>query len=373
MIDVSSLLTAFLLSALFCGLILVTDRYHQQLSHDAPSHFDSGSQHIHLKSVPRIGGVAIFLSLFIATFFLSQPHANKQTTFLHYLILSSIPAFGFGLIEDFTKRVSVGVRLWATIMAGVIACLVFETSIYTIGVPSLDLLLSNPFFTIAFTAFSVAGVANAINIVDGLNGLASSVCAMILACIAVLAYQVGDFNFVATTLLCIAALAGFAIFNWPFGRIFLGDGGAYFLGFIIAWLGIFLVQRNPQISPFAILVLCAYPILEVLFSVLRRLAKRMSAGQPDRAHLHQLVFLHLRAHLMKRGLSGRGANSLAGIIMSLSVVPCAALAIEFQGQTKGLVVSFFSLALGYIAIYKVLAARSHGKEAPKPTNKAAHP
>ena len=371
MSDTLLLITVFALSILFCGLILLTGRYHHSITNGMMIGFDSGPQHIHEKSVPRIGGLAIFLSLFLLVFFLPLPLLEKELTFLRYLILASIPAFGFGLIEDFTQRVSVSMRLWGTIMAGVIACLILRTSIYTIGVPSLDLLLANPFFTIVFTAFSVSGISNAINIVDGLNGLASTVCTFIMLTIAWMAFKAGDFSFVFILLLFIASLAGFLIFNWPSGKIFLGDGGAYFLGFIIAWFGIFLVQRNPQISPFAILVLCAYPILEVLFSVIRRIAKRRSAGQPDREHLHQLAFLKLRAYLISRGYSGHAANSLIGVLISLSVVPCAVLAITYQGQTKALVACFFALALGYIAFYKVLTLGHQSKrlkEAKQPIN-----
>jgi UDP-N-acetylmuramyl pentapeptide phosphotransferase/UDP-N-acetylglucosamine-1-phosphate transferase len=353
--DTLLLITAFALSILFCGLILLTHRYHQPLFKGVILDFDSGTQHIHEKSVPRIGGLAIFLSLFITVFFLPLPLLEKELTFLSYLILASIPAFGFGFIEDFTQRVSVGMRLWGTIMAGVIACLIFRTSIHNIGVPSLDLLLANPFFAIAFTAFSVSGISNAMNMIDGLNGLASTTCTFIMLTIAWMAFKAGDFSFVFILLLFLAALIGFLIFNWPYGKIFLGDGGAYFLGFIIAWLGIFLVQRNPQISPLAILVLCTYPISETLFSIIRRIAKRRSAGQPDREHLHQLVFLKVRAYLISRGYSGHAANSLTGVLVSLSVIPCAVLAITYQEQTKALIACFFALALGYAVLYKLLA------------------
>lgn len=361
MFDFFALATAFVLSSLFCAGILLTERLHAKYSHDRVDADNGQTQHIHQISVPRIGGIGIFLALFIATFFLGHPLLDGKIPFLHYLMYSSIPAIGFGLIEDFTKRVTVAIRLWATIMAGVIACFVFNKSIITIGVPSLDLLLANPFFSICFTAFAVAGVANAINIVDGLNGLAGWVCFYILSVMAALAWSVGDLSFASRICLCIAAVSGFLIFNWPMGKLFLGDGGAYFLGFVIAWLGIFLVQRNPQISPFAILVLCAYPILEVLFSVLRRIIKRMSVGSPDRAHLHQLVYLVLVAKLSPRGLSKRWINSITGWLMSLSVLPCAVLALAFQNNTSALVGCFAALALGYAVLYQLLSSTQAAK------------
>ena len=92
----------------------------------------------------------------------------------------------------------------------------------------------------------------------------------------------------------LGAMAGFLVWNWPSGRIFLGDGGAYLLGFWLAELGVLLVVRNPQVSPWFPLALMAYPIWETLFSMYRRkILRGNSAGHPDALHMHQLIYQRL--------------------------------------------------------------------------------
>jgi UDP-N-acetylmuramyl pentapeptide phosphotransferase/UDP-N-acetylglucosamine-1-phosphate transferase len=77
--------------------------------------------------------------------------------------------------------------------------------------------------------------------------------------------------------------------NFPLGKIFLGDGGAYFLGFALGWMAVLLSSRNPQVSPWACFLVCGYPIIETLFSILRRVKRQAHFGHPDRLHLHSLV------------------------------------------------------------------------------------
>jgi len=90
------------------------------------------------------------------------------------------------------------------------------------------------------------------------------------------------------------ALLGFLVWNYPGGRIFLGDGGAYLLGFWLAELSVLLIARNPEVSPWLPFVLLAYPIFETFFSIYRRkILRGESPGQPDALHLHQLIYLRL--------------------------------------------------------------------------------
>ena len=89
----------------------------------------------------------------------------------------------------------------------------------------------------------------------------------------------------------IGSLLGFLLWNYPRGLIFLGDGGAYLIGFWIAELSLLLVLRNPTVSKWFPLLLCFYPIFETLFTIYRRvIVKRINPGIPDAAHLHQIIY-----------------------------------------------------------------------------------
>ncbi|WP_236096393.1 MraY family glycosyltransferase, partial [Helicobacter sp. MIT 03-1616] len=118
-----------------------------------------------------------------------------------------------------------------------------------------------------FTTFALVGVSNAMNIIDGFNGLASGICLLILCAIAYVAYDVQDMEIFYCSLALIGAVFGFFVCNFPFGYIFLGDGGAYFLGFIIGILLVLLTQRQDCISAFFGLSVMIYPVWEVLFSI----------------------------------------------------------------------------------------------------------
>ena len=114
---------------------------------------------------------------------------------------------------------------------------------------------------------AVGGCTHALNIIDGINGLAGMVAVLMAISIALVAWQVQDFPiFLIATALASATL-GFLAWNFPFGRVFLGDGGAYFLGFMLAELAVLLVVRNPSVSPFYALAVLFYPVFETLFSI----------------------------------------------------------------------------------------------------------
>ena len=99
------------------------------------------------------------------------------------------------------------------------------------------------------------GVAHATNLIDGLNGLAMGVCMLIAARLAFLANALGETVILNISILLMCSIMGLFVFNFPFGKIFLGDARAYTLGHVLIWLSILLVALNPEISPDAILLI----------------------------------------------------------------------------------------------------------------------
>jgi UDP-N-acetylmuramyl pentapeptide phosphotransferase/UDP-N-acetylglucosamine-1-phosphate transferase len=157
-----------------------------------------------------------------------------------------------------------------------------------------NLMMAYPFVAVAITCFAVGGVANAFNIIDGYNGLSSMVAVIILSGIAYVAFQVNDYPIMIAALAMIGALLGFLVFNYPRGAIFLGDGGAYFVGFWIAELSVLLTARHSEVSKWFPLLLCLYPIFETVFTIYRRvLLQKAHPGMPDALHLHQLIYMRI--------------------------------------------------------------------------------
>lgn len=323
-------------------LLLSTLRWHGHLSLDS----SAGVQRNHSETTPRIGGVAVLTGV-LAGWALT-PDVGQYL--LGCLIVSGIPAFGFGLAEDLTKRVSVRTRLLATMVCGVLGYFLTGHSITAVDLPGIDWLLGFPLLSVVFTAFAVGGVANAVNIIDGMNGLASGTVLINLCIFALISQALGDVAMVQTCMVLGAGVLGFMLINWPFGKIFLGDAGAYFLGFGVAWLAVLMLARHPEVSAWAPLLICGFPILEVLFSIHRRWRRQQDIGAPDRLHLHSLVNRRLVRRLLPKG-SRLMRNSVTGALMWGAGLLPASIALHFYSDTSALVLGLAFCAFIYSALY----------------------
>ena len=283
----SALVIAFVLSLVATLLVVRYSHLHEHMTAD---HDMDGVQKFHASPVPRVGGLGLVLGL-LGAFGFRYFQNQEVGGFGLLLLVSAIPAFGFGFIEDVTKRVGVKVRLLATAAsAGLAGYLLgaWLSSLQILGID--DLMGAYPWFAIAVTCFAVAGVANAFNIIDGYNGLSGMVGVIILGGIAYVAFQLHDFEIMIAAFAMMGAILGFLVFNYPRGLIFLGDGGAYLIGFWVAELSVLLTARHAEVSKWFPLLLCAYPIFETLFTIYRRLVRKMHPGMPDAAHLHQMIY-----------------------------------------------------------------------------------
>lgn len=273
-------------------------RFAPLLTSRAGDHDFSGPQKFHARPVPRIGGIAIVVGMVVALTigpWVSPGAVNLSAMQQAGLVmLSAVPAFGAGLIEDFTKTQTPRRRLFYAAVSALLGVHLMDAVIQRTDLPLLDFLVATEIGAAAVTVFVVAGVVNAVNIIDGFNGLASLCTVMMLGAIAIISYEVGDVLITMLAFAGIGAVLGFFVWNFPAGLIFLGDGGAYFLGFIVAELGILLIHRNPGVSPLFPLMVCIYPVFEVVFSMYRRaVVKGESMGTPDGVHLHSLIFRRL--------------------------------------------------------------------------------
>jgi UDP-N-acetylmuramyl pentapeptide phosphotransferase/UDP-N-acetylglucosamine-1-phosphate transferase len=339
--------TSALASFLLAEVLVFTASRHGRFTMDAPV----GVQKFHSQPTPRIGGIGIYLALVAASQLL--PDADTAGI-LSTILLAGVPALLVGLTEDVTKRVSIRMRLLVTMASGALACWIGGVSITHLDVPWLDTLLALAPVALLFTAFAVGGIANAFNIIDGFHGLASGTATLCLLAIAAVAARAGDAPLVLAALIVAAAVIGFWLVNFPWGRLFLGDGGAYFAGFAIAWLAVLLPMRNPGVSPWASFLICGYPIIEVIYSIVRRRVGRQSAGCADRQHLHSLVATRIVQRRFP-ALDPILQNSTVSIIMWLFAAVPAIVAICLYQSTGWLVTGAVLGAAAYHLIYRQVA------------------
>lgn len=325
-----------------CVLLVLTKRWHGALTMD---HME-GIQKFHTDPTPRIGGVPIVLGLVVA--WGKAPEDIKAL--ITPILFAGLPAFIFGMLEDITKRIGVMQRLLATMASGLLAWWITDYSLTRVDIWGVDWLLGFTLVSALFTSFAVGGVANSINIIDGFNGLASTATTLAFVGYAMIAWQVDDLQLAGLALVLGACVWGFFWVNWPLGKIFLGDGGSYFIGFALAWVAVMLIERNPGVSAFAALVVCVHPVTEVLFSIYRRKIKKTNPGHPDRLHFHSLVKRRYVARWFA-GYSSRIRNSITGALVASMTVTAVIAANLFYDHVALSAVAFVGLALGYVAIY----------------------
>jgi UDP-N-acetylmuramyl pentapeptide phosphotransferase/UDP-N-acetylglucosamine-1-phosphate transferase len=335
-------LSGFLTALFVCLILIRTKHWHATYSSDSTL----GVQKFHTAPTPRIGGISVYAGAVVA-WCMASGHLAQM---LEPLLIAGLPAFIFGLIEDFTQRVGVRTRLLATMASGVLAWYLTKISLIHLGIWGLDSLLAIPLMSVLFTAFMIGGLANAINLIDGFNGLASLMSTLAFIGYACIAYQAGDTVLAGTSITMAACVLGFFLTNWPFGKIFMGDGGSYFVGFSLAWVAISLIYRHPQVSAFAVLLVCVHPFMEVAFSIYRRAVKNLHVGHPDRLHLHSL----LKQRYVRRWLSDhsiRRRNSITGLLVaSLSLPPIVFANLVYDHHLIA-AATLFVFALLYVAVY----------------------
>jgi UDP-N-acetylmuramyl pentapeptide phosphotransferase/UDP-N-acetylglucosamine-1-phosphate transferase len=261
-----------------------------------------------------------------------------------------------------------------------------QATLTRVDLPLVDEWLRIMPIGIGFTMLGVAGLTNAVNIIDGFNGLASVVTMLIFASIGYVAHSVNDWLVMSMALTMIGAIGGFVLWNFPVPSVFLGDGGAYFVGFIMAELLILLIVRNPSVSAWYGMAVAIYPAFETLFSIYRRrIVRGRPAGDPDGLHLHTLVYRRIvrkgldAGNLRQRALRNSCTSVYLWVLSLVSIVPatfCWGSPVALAGATIAFVVLYVWL---YVAIVRaktprwlmitghapVVAPRPRGAERPR--------
>ena len=249
-------------------------------------------QRIHLNETPRLGGLIFILSL--VSFVMYCPN-NESIQLFKLILICLIPTIVIGLKEDLFHNVKPAIRLLSLLFVGWLFRSQFTGPLPNMtDMPLIGKLLALQWGISFFYILGMAAIANGMNLIDGVNGLCGAVTLSILGALLFLSYKTGDVVMLSTIFSMILILIPFLIFNYPYGRIFLGDLGAYCLGLTISMLTIILFGRHPEISPWGAILILIYPATEVVFSILRRTMKGVSIYHADNAHLHLKFFYFFR-------------------------------------------------------------------------------
>ena len=348
---VSSLLLGFIVTVLAGAGIIATRHWHARITADS----GTGPQKFHdSPSIPRVGSLAV-LAGYGAAASVSPPPVRDL---LLAAGLSAGLAMLGGLAEDLTGRVRSVPRLAVTILAGLAFCLLTGYVVRRLEIAVVDDFMTVPLVALGFTAFAMGGVAHAVNMIDGFHGLATGTAILLLIAFSLVSFRAGDHTLVFFCLVVTGVLAGFAVLNFPYGSIFLGDGGAYFAGMVLACVAVMVPMRNPDVSPWISIVVLAYPLMETAVSFTRKIRALTSPLQPDGHHLHMLVYEHLATRLVNAtGATAQLANAVTGMLVwSLPLASLAAVALIAPTRGQALLACAVLAAL-YLAVYWPLSRR----------------
>ena len=304
------------------------------------------AQTYHKKPTSRLGGVAIASALFIDAFFLSENLAENEIYRL--IVICSMPTFIAGLLDDLFFNIKPWQRLILMLPSPILLFYFAGLRVTNLNLGFLDDFLNYEIFALIFMIFALVGMSNAFNIIDGFNGL-------LLGYIITLALSIffyGSFNdqfFISKFIYalfysCLAVL----IVNSPWGKIFLGDAGAYMLGILVPTALIFYYKIN-SLSPWFVMAMLIYPATEVFVSAIRKIIYRnMSAMEPDGLHLHMLIYKRVSKKFGFRKIRLRHFV-VAMFIFSLNF-PFMFFANVFSTNTKIL----FAICVWYVLVYLLI-------------------
>ena len=297
------------------------------------------TQRLHQDEVPRIGGLIIYMFLIITSLF------SFQFQLLNIILISAIPIILIGTKEDLFHNTSPKIRLIFMILSASLFIFLLPTKL-----PEIDLPIANKifYFTFAkevFFIFSILVIMNGNNLIDGVNGNMALTNVVQLCVLALLAFNVNDNELIQISFILLIPLFIFLIFNYPFGKIFSGDAGAYFYGFAVSALVIYLFGMNGHLLSWGAILILIYPSIELLFSFVRKIFfENTSPFSADARHFHSLIFRYFDKHL-------KGLNNSLVVIFLLPFILTPLMANLFIDDIISLLLTIFIVFILYVIMY----------------------
>jgi UDP-GlcNAc:undecaprenyl-phosphate GlcNAc-1-phosphate transferase len=318
-----------------------------------------GIRSIHTQPIPRIGGIAIYLSamcLIVSLLFLNNNIGGQFRAVrpqVVTLLAAATVIFAVGLVDDL-RGLPATVKFLVELLGAVALCGVgVRIDSVDLGGPSA---LALGWLGWPLTVLWIVGVTNAVNMSDGLDGLAAGVAAIACGVIAVFAVHgstihtglaaSNDIMMALFALALLGGLTGFLFFNFNPAKVFMGDCGSLFIGFTLAAASVMCVSKSTALVGLALPALAlGIPIFDTLFSMLRRFLERRSMFAPDRSHFHH--------HLLALGLNQRRAV----ILIYVATLIAAGLGLFMLGSDDlGSLVVFGAVSVLIVLLFQVVGA-----------------
>lgn len=324
-------------------------------------HKSSQVQNIHAVDIPRTGGLALLLPLIYVVF--SEQFASDLSGYLvPWLFFLALCAFVIGIVDDMFFNLRPRKRLILLGGISALSCALLG-GLSHLNIFLVDIILENSLLSVYFvTVTATIGLVNAFNMIDGLDGLSSGVVMLALFTIGRVGAHHGQPDIAEFAFILTAIVSGFWIINVLGGGIFLGDSGAYFLGFMVAQLCIFLNSHVTSVSSWCYLLICIYPFWDMFFSILRRLYNSQGVAIADRKHLHHVVYDYFGSYLGWRQTVAQRAS--VTVCLAVAAVTCL-LAFKFRENDTvlKLICVIFLMALTAIHLWLVrICGRSQHAE-----------
>lgn len=284
---------------------------------DAPNY-----RKVHSRIMPRLGGLAIFIAFIVGLAILRPlPDAGPGTNPLLIpiaMVLGATIIVITGVLDDMYE-ISAKAKMLGQLIAACIVVFVGDIQIGFINLPfggALDF----GFLSIPFTILWIVGITNAINLIDGLDGLAAGVSTISLITLSCMAFIMGDMFVVATAAILACSTIGFLFYNFHPAKIFMGDTGALFLGFMISVISLLGFKGFTIFSFIIPVIMLGVPISDTFFAIVRRYRNKQKWSDPDKSHLHHRLidigFSHKQTVLIIYGVAAM--FGLAAIIFSMA-------------------------------------------------------
>jgi UDP-GlcNAc:undecaprenyl-phosphate GlcNAc-1-phosphate transferase len=299
----------------------------------------SSKQRLHHDEVPRLGGLIIFLFLSFLAFF------KFESDLLTLLLISFIPIAFISIKEDFFHNTTPQARILLMIF-GCLVFLIFTPSHFpVIDIPFVRQLLNLKFAGFAFFVFSMLVIINGNNLIDGVNGNMGMTNLIQLLVLATLGFEIGDYEFSSLCILFLIPLIIFLLFNFPFGKIFMGDFGAYFYGFTLSGLVIYFFGKYDNLLSWNAALILFYPAMELLFSFVRKkFFQKQSPLIPDAKHLHSLIYLSIRK-------SKKNFNNSFSLIFLFPFTFCSLFVLVSYDSLSKLIAIIVLFSIIYVCFY----------------------
>ena len=255
---------------------------------DAPD-----ARKVHVRPIPRIGGIGIYAAFIVSVLVQMSisDFSPEIMTSLWGLLAGGTIIVAIGIIDDY-RDLPAKVKLLGQILAACVLVIGFDVRIDVITDPLGDFIYLE-YFAIPATIFWVVGLTNTVNLIDGLDGLAAGVSSIAAVTIFLVAMEEG-IPFVAMITAALAGAAiGFLYYNFNPARIFMGDTGSMFLGFMLAGISVIgAVKSAATIALIVPILALGLPILDTTFAIVRRARNHRPIFKPDKGHLHHRLLAH---------------------------------------------------------------------------------